>query len=556
MSFNQLSCHSQRRTCGSCGDELVTFLCQCGMEYRGRRRLAWCIPLFGVVLLLLHKRGLSDSLFWLPSSQTADDGAHSIRESLDITARGLDPVFVTSDPLANTNFGIKQDRTRKTATGGESILNNDSAAETLLGGHRVLFLGTSFVQRIANEWFHALGVEPDFRAAVLVNPSKHFTVRRIFDGAVFSATGESIGSAQYRAALLKADGSRQEAARHDIIIIARASWDLAFFNTHPKDFADSLLEALLELRQKWLTPDGRLVIYQHHSLRQKKVTHCLNPSRLQLIRLATFSALRKFLRITGLQLSDGRNTVAGKQSVVVFDIYNVTAKDPKGAISNDGHHLNPLYTKCAAESLLLQLLFKGTSFSSLKLSHVTRSMLSDGFLRSLPQSIHAELEDFDKTARGDIPYNDLRCMCGKSKSGVHPACRMGWTWFSWERRYLTVQHYLKKAYNGMSEMQVRELVSIICEDQSPRASMNLRVHEKFTRCLDNMGATPEMSLDPKVPLQPRRDASSDSICLCVNETTDVTGRANPRCADVAERWTDVRRTCPFMVADAPASSRR
>ena len=535
------------------------------------------LVLLCAVLLFVHHRDLS---FPLPTSLASSNemkaasgaeghASHSIRASfrhpdllarhedlheatVNDTTRVVDLVF-TGDPLENANFGLEKlehegNESQVSPTDFNSVLNDPGAIENSLSGHRVLFIGTSFAQRIANEWFRALGVEPDRRAAVLVNPSKQFTLRRLFDGAIFSSTSEAVASAQYRAALQKAEGKRLDAARHDTIIVARASWDLAFLNTHPKDFVDSFLEALMELHQKWLTPDGQLVIYPHHSLRHTKVDSCLTTARLQLIRLATYSALRKFLQITGLTLSDGRNREPGKPSVVLFDIYNVTASKPKSFIHKDGHHLSQKHTKNAAESLLLQLFSTQKAASNTRISSATAAFLNDGFLRSIPHDLHVELDDFDNKTREDIPYYERQCMCGKSTSGVHPACRMGRTWFTWERRYLTVQHYLKNAYNGMSEMQMRELVSIICEDQSPLTSMSIKAHNKFIRCLDNMGATKEMSLDPKVPLQPRRDASRDAICLCVNRTTDAGGRANPRCGTVADRWAQIRRTCNFIVA--------
>ena len=284
---------------------------------------------------------------------------------------------------------------------------------------------------------------------------------------------------------------------------------------------------------------------------------CINAQRSRLIRLATYSALRKFLAATGMRLSDGRTPSTKGRSLLLFDIYDHVASINSSAtlpvntskvLSIDGHHLTSVYTRLAAECLMFTLFGPKKSGHNCHTHPGHAAFFASGFFTEIPKNVALEVDEFDRTPREDIPYEEPQCMCGTSStSSAHPICRMEGSWCTQYRRYAFVQYYLTKGFRGMTQIQVHELVTIVCEDQSPRETMREFVYNRMRLCLDNMGATQNMSLDPRVPLQPRRNAPMDALCLCVSPTTDTDGRANPRCAEVDRRWKEeVVSGCVFV----------
>ena len=407
--------------------------------------------------------------------------------------------------------------------------------QSCLRGKRVLFLGHSHLQAIAEQLAAGLGVR-FVSIDAWFGHSKGFLVRKMFDGAPFSLYHESLVSLNYRAALRKATPEVVDAHRFDVIYVTRSMWDLVYYDTHPKEFADSFSEALVELLDVFLKKNGgKLVVWPLHSVKSDRDRRgCFPQDRALLIREATFLAIRQASEKSGVPIVGPGAASSSSQSIIIWDPYDFTTKlEPKRM--PDGQHVDTRTAFLFAEVIIRGVLQCNITSMSALTSRVVNSSLLDG----IPQSMQQKIDWLAATPKSQIPWGKRKCRCGRTDLGiesVHPTCVN----YSPKSRHLMVQRYLKHPLVGASELQMKELIYIICTEK--RSSI-------VRDCFHNIGVTEEMSEDLTLPvIQPLRPSASHR-CTCLNATTSVQGLNIPGCAAIASLEITAA-TCPFFDPNA------
>ena len=100
-----------------------------------------------------------------------------------------------------------------------------------------------------------------------------------------------------------------------------------------------------------------------------------------------------------------------------------------------------------------------------------------------------------------------------------------------------VQRYLQRPLLGASELQMKELIHLICTAKRARIVRD---------CLTNMGVTDDMSEDTTLLLKPPAQPTTSGRCICLNATTSVQGRMLPRCETVLVLEVNTTAACPFL----------
>ena len=419
-------------------------------------------------------------------------------------------------------------------------------------GKRVFTVGHSHLQRIMQEWLSGMRLSCDWGGHCFIK-GKDFTLRRLYAPAVFlNEMPENRHTITYREAILKASESKRDAMRQDIIIVARSMWDLVWYNTHPKDFAESYFEALKELLSIHLKKEGGvLVIHPVHFCRtQNDWRECYPKHRVAVNRLATFSAIRRLEKELGVKVTSMDRVSSSAQNIVLFDAYEYTKSLSADGYSEDGQHLATHQEQVLAEALLRYVFQCGNDvpIGNLNVSVVLQS----SFPEEIPRDSLKSIDEFDRKSKAEISHvGGEKCGCLSSAlgaAGIHPACR-GLVHLTQKRRYYWVEKYMREPLVGASELQMGELLTLLCEkpdDDSLHPYKNPAL--AIAQCLDSMGTSPKMpgNLSLSLPPPPQEPFWRGSKCICRDSATTVQGIAEPRCADVAKQWKKARKHCKYV----------
>ena len=409
--------------------------------------------------------------------------------------------------------------------------------QAAMRGKRVLFLGHSHLQAITNQLAASMGVAFNDIDAWF-GGKKKFLIRKMFEGAPFSLYYESLVSLNYRAALRKATPEVVDAHRFDVIYVTRSMWDLVYYDTHPKDFADSFSEALVELLDVFLKKKGgKLVVWPLHSVKSDRDRRgCFPRDRALLIREATFLAIRHASEKSGVPIVGPGAASSSSQSIIIWDPFEFTKNLPVKTMP-DGQHADERTTLAYAE-VLIRGVFRCRTV--LPMSNVTSNLMKTSFPDGISEEMHRRIDWLAATPKSQIPWGKRKCRCGRTELGVesvHPTCLS----FSPKSRYLMVQRYLKYPLVGPSELQMKELIHLICTAKRARVVQD---------CFRNMGVTEEMSENLTLPLVQPSKPTSTLRCSCLTATTSVQGWKMPRCAGIAELELGKTVPCPYLNSNA------
>ena len=224
--------------------------------------------------------------------------------------------------------------------------------QACLRGSRVLFLGHSHLQAIASQGAASFGVNFTTDDAWFGN-GKGFFIRKMVDRTPFSWPLDWLVSFNYRAALRNATPEVIDTHRFDVIYVTRSMWDLVYFDTHPKDFADSFTDALLELLALFLKKQGgKLVVWPVYSLKYEQDRRgCFTEERTASIREATFLAIHWASQRSGVPIVTPRDASLTAQNIILWDPYDYTKKLPLHRMP-DGQHVDSKITLLFAEVLI------------------------------------------------------------------------------------------------------------------------------------------------------------------------------------------------------------
>ena len=416
---------------------------------------------------------------------------------------------------------------------------NPNTLRPCLRGKRILFLGHSHMGMIADQLAASLGVSFTSIDAWF-GSKKGFLVRKMFDGYPFSLRSESLVSLNYRAALHAASPQVVDAHRFDVIYVTRSMWDLVYNDTHPKDFVGWYADALVELLTMFLKKDGgRLVVWPVHCLKPERDHRgCFSRKRATLIREASFLSIRRASELSGVPIVTPASSSTSSQNIVIWDPYEFTKTLPIQKMP-DGQHVDSSTGLLYAEVLIRGLLRCEDVSTAPAMPNATVHLMKTSFLAEIPQPMKERIDWLEATPKSKIPWGRRKCRCGRTELGidsVHPTCLL----FSPKARHLMVQRYLKYPLVGPSELQMKELIHLICTASRARIVVD---------CFKNMGVTNGMSDDLTLPLVQPAVATSSGRCSCFNAATSVQGSPMPRCSEIANLHLNST-DCPFLDPNA------
>ena len=407
------------------------------------------------------------------------------------------------------------------------IMHEKRKLERCLKNRKILFLANSHFTRVAEAIYLALGWKSTYKCISVVN-NGDYVLKQMYTGCPFTPQHEM--DRYFRRA-----AGQDALPRFTDVYVSRGVWDIMARDIHPKDATEEMYDTLVELESRWLTADenSTVWVYPLHDVRKPSwpvYVPCLTAFRVQMVRRAVISAVRRFWR----------QFPAKAHRIRLFDPFLYTKNVLGREYLKDGHHFHsPLY-RVLAESLLQHSL---RCEAPAEITHTSVRELSSSWLpaKSLGSAItDKELDEFESMSRGDIDWSGDVCGCYRDDGrGLFPFCHIHLP-FSEASRRANLRHYLNFSFNGASALQTFELRLLLCKNDT-----DLRA--RFNRCLENIGVTNGfVTWDTPVGLTSRQATvssrfrgftDSDDVCSCKVATSSA------RCAAVMREWKAVEESC-------------